>query len=152
MKQSLLILLIAMYIVGCKEPIIKEPSLLESISGEWKVETANLDGILKKDWDQMVMTINLEEGSLSANCINQPIDRIQIWPNTTNWFYRSSNEFTNGSFIRNDSITILVFLSEEKLNISLHPPREWSYYEACPNDNSTLICGEEGQWTYVLEK
>ncbi len=158
MKKGISVLLILVSnILGCNDPSKQQNvTLLDSISGQWYVESATLDGVLIDDWNQMEMYIINKEDSIKAESVNQANNGNKIWPSNTKWFLTSTNETTfgtpSGTFIRNDDIDISVFLIEEELHISIHPPREWSYDEDCPDDNYELICREEGMWEFVLTK
>ncbi len=145
-------LVLSTFFLGCKDSIIEEVTLVNSLVGQWKVESASLDGAQGEDWNQMLMTINIGKDSLLVDCLNQPVDKKMIWPNTSRWFYTPVVKASIGDFVRNDSISLRVYLSENKLHINFHPPREWSYKETCPNNNSSLICSEQGQWEFVLTK
>ncbi len=145
-------IVLSIFFFGCKDSITKEAILVNSLVGQWKVESGSLDGISIEDWNSMLMTINTEKDSLSVYCANQPIDGLQIWPKFSRWLYIPINETTNGDFVRNDSISLSVHLVENQLHINFHPPREWSYKENCPKDISDLICSEQGQWNFLLTK
>lgn len=154
MKKGISVLLILVSnTLGCNDPSKPQNvTLLDTISGQWYVENATLDGVLIDDWNQMEMYIIIEEDSIKAESVNQANNDKRIWPDNTKWFLTSTNETTSGTFVRNDNIPLLIFLSEKKLSISFHPPRDWSYVEDCPNNNSELICREEGKWEFKLTK
>ncbi len=158
MKKVISILLILVsHILGCNDPSKQQNvTLLDTISGQWYVENATLDGVLIDDWNQMEMYIINEKDSIKAESVNQANNGKRIWSDNTKWLLTSTNETTfettSGTFVRNDNIPLLIFLSEKELSISFHPPRDWSYVEDCPNNNLGLICREEGKWEFKLTK
>ena len=124
------------------------PALLMELEGTWQFEYGYLDSNEFEDWSKASMIISiLSDSSISVEVVNQPSNRLNIWPSESILTVKKPIEFE--LFVRNDGIITNMFV-KDSLKISMHPPREWSYDEECPEDENLLVCSEGGAWQFLL--
>lgn len=151
LKTFFFILIILCFGSGCNSddetPI---PTILKELEGTWQFELGALDLIEVESWSDASMMIDiLSDSSIRVTCINQPSNRLNIWPSESILILKEPIKF--GQFRRDDGIDVNMFLNDS-LRINMHPPRKWSYDNECdPPDTNGFQCSDEGQWLYILK-
>lgn len=153
MKLTLLSLcILGMSLSGCHEND-NTNNEFGAIPGIWVPEVVTLDGNVQNDWHSTTFEVQVQESEqLIMICKNQPEQRVIIWPNESTLSLVSKKNSQIFYFKRDDNIDINLNTSPESLMLSMHPSRELSYESECPDDDSHLICQEEGKWLFKLLK
>ncbi|NQZ77581.1 MAG: hypothetical protein HRT61_15985 [Ekhidna sp.] len=147
---SFFIISLASFAFHCKENSPKPAeNELSHFEGNWTLVQSSLDGVSEPWLDASFEMLSIDENTIEIDSKNVPSNRIRIWPPSSSLNLRArSGDFV---FVRTDSITITLRLRDEDLQISLHPPRSWSYSDECsPPDPNAFQCSNEGQWVLLL--